>query len=113
MIPVYKAIIIDSLMELADQKMQMEYWCGGDPSKMSSLTEAVEGIFSDSGFDYVREKGQVVFSPEIDQALDDFADKLLQVKPEPVDEASILSPQMDRIRARAKELLERIKRHER
>ena len=111
MIPVYKEIIIENLIELSDPEKQMEYWCGGDPNKMSSLTEAIEGIFSDSGFDYVRENGQVVFSPEIDLALDGFADELLQIKPEPVDKASILSPEMDRIRERAKELLDMINRH--
>ena len=62
-------LIRRALRELSDYDCQLRVWVLGDPSEMSSMTEAVEALFSDSGLGDALEKAGVVFKPDIDAEL--------------------------------------------
>lgn len=66
---VVAAIIESALRELCDAEYQRRVWLGGGVSEMSSMTEATEALFSDSGLDQALEKNDVTYSPEIDNHL--------------------------------------------
>ena len=58
-----------ALRELSDGEFQRRVWLGRGVSEMSSMSEATETLFSDSGLGQALEKNTVTFSPEIDNDL--------------------------------------------
>ena len=62
-------LIERALRELADAEFQRRVWLGGGASEMSSMSEATEALFSDSGLGQALEKNPVTFSREIDNDL--------------------------------------------
>ena len=59
-------LIERALRELSDAEFQRRVWLGGGVSEMSSMSEAAEALFSDSGLGQALEKNGETFSREID-----------------------------------------------
>jgi hypothetical protein len=62
-------LIQSALRELSDAEFQHRVWLGGGVSEMSSMSEATEALFSDSGLGQALDKNAVTFSLEIDNQL--------------------------------------------
>jgi len=75
--PLYLEIIRESLQELTDVEYQRRVWVKGSATEVSSMDEAVAGLFNDSCLDIALKKNAVTFSPEIDKELRELR-KLLQ-----------------------------------
>ena len=60
-----KPLVISCLQELADYDFQRRVWLASTGPAVSSFTEAVSGLFDDSGVGDALEKYSSVFSPDI------------------------------------------------
>ena len=62
--------IIGFLRELAAKDYQQRVWLASTGPEVSSLTEAICGLFDDTGLgDFLEKKGSVAFTEEIDERL--------------------------------------------
>jgi len=97
-------LVIECLRELSDHRLQSKLWTSDGSSDVSSFTEAVEQLFTDSGLQERLDSKGTVFSDIIDQKIRDL-DHLLQ-KIENRSSADVLTnPIMTDIRKRSSEIL--------
>ena len=110
-------LVLTSLEELSDRAVQEKLWLAATPGEMSSPTEAIEGLFTDSGLgdalDWAwrqRRGGREVsdaptFSADIDKQLNGLRQMLraLPSGPDVID-----APAMHSVRAAAGKLLQEI-----
>lgn len=106
-----KAVRVDivraGLRELADVEFQRRVWTGrGLPEEMSSLVEAVETVFDDSGLEPDLGLGRVVFGSMADAKLQALGALLQRIDTDRDPDAIIDDPLMDDARRQAAEILE-------
>jgi hypothetical protein len=65
--------VVVSLRELSDSERQKRWWLDRDGPPFPSPVELVCGLFLDSGFEDMREAGEVFFSPECDALLEELS----------------------------------------
>jgi hypothetical protein len=81
---------------LADYDYQKRVWLCGSGPEMSSLTEAVCGLFDDSGLGDALDKGQSVYSVEVDTLLRRILNMTSALDPD--QRVAVFSPKMDIMR---------------
>lgn len=91
-------LILECLEELADSSLQERLWTGKMPEQQSSLVEAVEGLFTDSGLDGELGKGTTGFSDESESKLEELDRELKKVDANRSAETVINDPAMSRVR---------------
>ena len=100
-------LLLECLRELSSRELQEASWLGGDPENTFSFTEAICGVFDDSGLMRELESGrlQAVVSEELLQKLAQLYDAI-DLIPEESSPATILEhPGMESVRTLAGELL--------
>ena len=100
-----KPLIISSLQELADYNFQRRVWLATAGPEISSFTEAVSGLFDDSGVGNALEQHSLVFSTGIDSLFRNLRKELQQIDHTRPPAAIISDPCMDRVRTIAADLL--------
>ena len=104
------AKVTDCLRELADADFQKRVWLASSGSEVSSFTEAICGLFDDSGLDVAFDKGHTVFTREIDALLRELGNAVRAVDEFRPPAELIADPQMDRVRGLAAKALSAIER---
>jgi len=99
-------LILECLKELSDRHLQESLWVAGISSQQSSLVEAVEGLFMDSGLGDRLTKGRVGFSQEAEATLRELEQQLTRVHSKGGPEEVMNDPAMPRIRDLAGSALE-------
>ncbi len=99
-------LILECLKELSDRPFQESLWMGKIPSKQSSFTEAVEGLFTDSGLGDELSKGKTGFSEEAESKLRELEQQLSKVHRKGGPASVINDPAMPRVRDLAAHVLE-------
>jgi hypothetical protein len=102
---VLKDKVIHYLRELADETYQQRVWTGQSPAEMSSLTEAVCGLFDDSGLGDALDKGGPVFTDEIDGLFRELDVAIYKVNSSGHHSNFLQSPEMARVRRWSAHLL--------
>jgi hypothetical protein len=103
---VYKTKVRSALEELSDVDYQRRVWTGKDPrGEVASFEECVAELYDDSALILALEKGQVVFSPEIDQRLRSLGELLAEVETNRHPLALVEDPAMERVRRTAAQVL--------
>jgi hypothetical protein len=97
--------ITDCLRELADKDFQRKVWLASSGPKISSLEEAVCGLYDDSGLQGEMDRAHTVFSETIDGKLAVLGNKLLAIDSYRHPSEIIEDPKMDEVRMLAAELL--------
>lgn len=100
-------ILLDSLNELASEELQWKLWVHGNDNLMSSFTEAVCGVFDDSGLDRAKKTGYLAnnFPVEICVLVDRLYKLIRKVPDNLKPEETINHPEMQSIRLVSYELL--------
>lgn len=110
---IYKEKIIELLRELSDHAFQRRVWLASSGPEVSSFTEAVSGLFDDTGLGDVLDSRSPVFSPAIDELLDKLRqdiEPVLRLEKQMPTDVLIESDEMNGIRRSAHELLTLIER---
>jgi hypothetical protein len=107
---VNKAKVINCLRELTDYDFQQRVWLASSGPEVSSLTEAVCGLFDDSRLDVAFDKGRTVFTGEIDSLLHELGNLVRSVDEFQPPAILIRDPRMERVRKLAAEALSAIER---
>jgi len=100
-----KPPIISSLQELADYDFQRRVWLASTGPEISSFTEAVSGLFDDSGVGDALEQHSLIFSTDIDSLFRNLRKELREIDHTRPPAAIISDPRMDRVRTIAADLL--------
>ncbi len=114
---IYKEMAIEHLRELSDYSFQRRVWLASSGPEVSSFTEAVCGLFDDTGLSDVLESPRrtIVFGPQIDERLDKLRqdiEPVLRLEEQLPPEALIESDKMKSIRRAAHEILSLIEKDE-
>ncbi|HEV7928408.1 MAG TPA: hypothetical protein VGR14_23850 [Verrucomicrobiae bacterium] len=104
-----KSKVIDFLEELSDEQFQRSVWLASSGPEISSLTEAICGLFDDSGLSIALDKGKMVFTEEIDDLLRGLGHALGAVEESLPPARLIIDPKMVSVREQATRLLHLIK----
>jgi hypothetical protein len=104
------AMVIDCLKELADSDFQKSVWLASSGPEISSFTEAICGLFNDSGLCLALEKEHTLFTEEIDALLRELEAAVGEVNEFQPRAELIDSPQMHRVRGLATKALSAIER---
>jgi hypothetical protein len=95
-----------ALDELSDADYQRRVWTGRDPrGEMASFEECVAELFDDSSLDLAFEKGEVVFSPDVDGRLLSLGRLLAEIDTDRDPRALVEDPAMEHVRRAAAEIL--------
>ncbi|MBL1436300.1 MAG: hypothetical protein COB08_008890 [Rhodobacteraceae bacterium] len=103
------SLFIECLVELSDLSNQRSVWLGEKPDQQSSLLEAAEGLFNDSGYEFVLEKEGAVFGTKIDKKLEELAKKISNIDARIVTKEAISGIKMEQVRYSAVEILSLLK----
>ena len=109
---ILRKIAIEALVELSDETLQRQRWLSTGEGEVSSFTEAVCGLYDDSGLGRKLERGQSFFGREVDASLRRFSETLRDVerlRGQLGPEAFIEHPDMGAVRAFALAILSQIK----
>src|SRR4051812_23244282 len=88
-----------ALEELSDADYQRRVWTGRDPrGEMASFEECVAELFDDSSLNLRFEKGEVVFTPDIDRRLLSLGNLLAEIDTDRQPHALVEDPTMERVR---------------
>jgi len=98
-------LIIARLKELSDYDFQNRVWLASTGPEISSFTEAVSGLFDDSGLGDALEKCTQVFSSDIDLLFRTLDKELHDINERRPPEAIITDPRMARVRTISASLL--------
>lgn len=108
------SMIMQALRELSDVQHQQRFWVDATGDMPASMTEVVARLFDESGLGECLGRGEVVFSPVLDDELRSLGSvleaSLVAQKIGGTGEA-IGSPQWEIVRAEAGRLLDAISRH--
>ena len=104
--PVYKEMVRDALIELADEDYQRQHWTSLTPSGQSSLEECWERLFDDSGLGDALDGEAEVFGEQSDQCLREVDAALRQVPATASADDVIASDEMALVRSVAKTTLD-------
>ena len=106
-------LIVNCLNELGDRNLQERLWTYASPGEFSSFVEAHEQLFSDSGLGDALDSTEGAFSAEIDERLRKLGVQLRRFDTERAPQEIIDDPEMEPIRAMAREaagMIERLPR---
>jgi len=109
---VLKDKVIHYLRELADETFQQRVWAGRSPTEMSSFSEAVCGLFDDSGLGDALDRDGTVFTDEIDGLFRELDVAIHKVDASCPAERFIRSPEMARVRRWSAHLLSLLEGHD-
>lgn len=100
-----REMIVDSLSELASERLQRERWLSAESIEMSSFVEAVEQLFTDSGLEDALTKGDSGYSQEVELLLIELSKLIAKVGSDrkPID--IIDDPNMLKVREKSTEIL--------
>lgn len=104
-----RQLILQCLTELSDRRLQERLWMGLVPGRQSSLAEAVEGLFTDSGLDDSVLNGKGELTLEVSSMLRDLEQELAHVPLHGEPRSTINHPAMSRVRAIATQVLEKLR----
>jgi hypothetical protein len=104
-----REIVIECLEELSRKDLQQKRWLSVGPSDISSFTEVVEGLFTDSALGYALEKGDTGYTKEDEDKLRALRKMLSNVDQHRKTEEVINDSAMDKVRSAAAELLKSLK----
>ena len=97
--------VLEGLKELSDKEFQLHAWTGKTPGLQSSLVEATEGLYSDSGYSIALDENGTVFGQKIDSLLRDLAKAISIVEEEIYTADAINSSNMEIVRKKAEDIL--------
>lgn len=104
---IYLENVVSGLEELADRKLQRELWLSSGPPEVSSLTEAVERLFDDSGLSIALEGAEP--PPEVDARtftlLKQLNEAVAQLDLHATPEEQLADPRMDYVSVLARQAL--------
>jgi hypothetical protein len=103
-----KEIIIESLRELSSEDLQTRRWLSDGSTDVSSFTEAVEQLFTDSGLQDALKKGKTGYSPDVDVHLRELDALLSEIDGRRDPSSIIADPAMAPIRKKSIKILELI-----
>lgn len=90
-------LILKCLRELSDRELQLRLWLSSE-GEVSSFTEAVEQLFTDSGLEELLHSRKTGLGAAAEEALLSLEASLDQVNPHLEPQALIDSPQMTKVR---------------
>jgi hypothetical protein len=99
----------EELRELANRDVQSRRWLASSGPEISSFTEAVSGLFDDSGLGDALDQGGVVYSPAADRLLRELETAIRRVNSSRSPAQVIADKEMETVRslaARALALIE-------
>jgi hypothetical protein len=105
MIDIVDELIEDALRELADESRQRHLWLASNGDEISSFTECVERLWTDSGLAHELERRDVVYTHAIDDDLRKLDAFLHGIDASRADEEIIDDPHFQRARLMARKLL--------
>jgi hypothetical protein len=98
-------LIIEGLEELSDLDYQTRVWNPGETLEVSSFTEAIARVFTDSGLDDVFRNGKTAISKDVDALLIKLGYCVDGVDAQRKPDEIIYSEEMKQVRLLAKEAL--------
>lgn len=96
-----RTLVIGSLQELSDRSIQERLWCSLGAPEVSSLEEAVERLFTDSGLGMLLEKRQSGYGGDTEYALAVLRTQVRKINARRSPSAIIDDPEMVRCGFRA------------
>ena len=108
MIRVFHQTVREALSELSDRAYQERVWMASEGPEVGSLTEAISGLYDDSGLGRALDRGQEVYGPQIDNLLVELRRLLKRVDDRRAPMAILQDPQMNRVRNLASDILRRL-----
>lgn len=99
-------LIVDALMELASESLQRRRWLEPSSPEISSFTEVVEELFTDSGLASALENNCADLPSAVESNLRRLHEMIRGVDRNQPPEVIIAVPEMSSIRAAAKEILD-------
>ena len=101
------ATLFESLEELARREIQEKFWIHGDESQMSTMEEAVCGVFDDADLTHAIESGYLKeqFSSRLDEKARELSKLVDRLPYDACPEDLIELPEMEKVRVVAGELL--------
>lgn len=103
-----KELIAEALAELGSEAMQRSLWLSDGSTDVSSISEAVESLYTDSGLMALLEKEEVAFAPEADQKLLELHKLLRKIDKDREPSQIISDPEMALIREKSNEIIKLI-----
>jgi hypothetical protein len=100
-----KIKVIECLRELANYDYQRKVWLASSGPEVSSFTEAVCGLFDDSGLGKALDKPHNVFTNEIDALLRELRMAIRKIDGLRKPLIVIADPEMDHVRRLAERIL--------
>jgi hypothetical protein len=97
--------VLECLQELADEKFQHRVWAVSSGPEVSSFSEAICGLFDDTGLGDAIDRGQDVFGKEADNLLWLIGREAAQIDRRWSPEQLLSSEQLRRIRELAAQAL--------
>ncbi|MEN3951236.1 hypothetical protein [Iodidimonas sp. SYSU 1G8] len=101
-----KEMIVESLRELASRQLQEARWLSDGSSDISSFTEAVEQLFTDSGLGDSLQKRETGFSHSVEDELRELDAMLSKIDSDRAPNEIIADPKMGPIREKSGRILE-------
>ena len=101
-------LIIECLRELSSRSLQEELWTSKGVTDVSSFSEVVEQLFTDSGLDDALNAKATGFSDDVESKLCGLEKRLAKVHGRGDPMATINDPEMLRVRDLASEILSMI-----
>src|ERR1700730_18009285 len=107
-----KKLIAECLKELSDKSYQERVWLASSGPEISSLTEATNQLFGDSGMHVYLEKNNQIYNKEIDDRLKELGNMLAAIPDNRHPSELIKDEKMVPVRKMAADILDLIERQE-
>lgn len=104
-----KDLILEGLKQLSRKDVQEKLWLSDGSTEVSSFTEAVEILFTDSALGLALEEGSTGYSRVVENKFKELDMKLSKIKRKRPSIEIINDPAMDEVRALATEILLKLK----
>lgn len=91
-------IVIDALVELADEDVQRRRWTATMGLEVGSFTEAVSQLLDDSGLGDALDSGREVYGAQTDELLAELADSLTRIDGSRSPQIVLADKRMDEVR---------------
>jgi hypothetical protein len=100
-----KDLIMDALSELGSEDMQRSLWLSDGSSDVSSMSEVIECLYTDSGLMAALEKNELAITPEADKKLLELHGILMKVDQNQKVPLIISDPKMALVREKSNEIV--------